>query len=299
MIWKNQYVLSRNKSIYNKEWIDKDIIFLANVLSDRGDPDSYDEFIQKKDLYVSQRDYNKIIQSISLKLLFILKNTLLFSPLSREMHKLLTGKNLCDRSCSNKHIRNTPTTYQSSYPKSTLTWKLNFPEIPTEKIWLNPNKFLVPNKIKKVHLKILHRYYPCNKFWHKLKPDISPVCSFFKKEIESVDHLFYEYIYSQEFWVKTALLIFSCTNKLVPILKDMVLFLNCNSGSKCVDDMIEFICLTGKYHIHKMKFLQTKPNINLFCVVLRYLFDSISRITSNKKAIKTSKILGKIIKNSN
>ncbi len=49
----------------------------------------------------------------------------------------------------------------------------------------------------------------------------------------------------------------------------MVLFLNCNSRSKCVDDMIDFICLTGKHHIHKSFF---KSNINLFCVELRHLW---------------------------
>ena len=39
--------------------------------------------------------------------------------------------------------------------------------------------------------------------------------------------------------------------------------------------------------------LQTTPNFHLFCVELQYLFDSVSKITTDKKAILTSQIYKK------
>ncbi len=46
--------------------------------------------------------------------------------------------------------------------KHFFKWKLNYPFHSTIKIWAGINTFLLPNKMKELHYKILHMYYPCN-----------------------------------------------------------------------------------------------------------------------------------------
>lgn len=110
---------------------------------------------------------------------------------------------------------------------------------------------------------------------------------FFKTQSESMSHLFYQCFYSQEFWVEVSLLIYR--NRSTPILEDMVLFLNCNTGSQSANNALKLIHLVSKYHIHKIT-----PNIHLFFAKLQYLFE-LSKITKNKKAIENSHIIREII----
>ncbi len=296
IIWNNQHILSRNKSIFKKDWFDRNIIFISDVLTDRGNPYTYDEFVQNKGINISRKVYNNVITSISPKLLFLIKNAVIYGSLNTEIPKLLIGgKDISGGRCNNLHIRKTLTSSQSCLPNSIFLWKLTFPNISTDKVWTDHHKFLLPNKIKEVHLKILHRYYPCNELLHKFKEDVSPLCSFCRAESESVSHLFYTCPFSREFWIEAALMIFSAFNTLTPISEEMVLFLNCTTELQHINCAVQAICLTGKFHIHKARITQSKPNINLFRIDLQYLFASVSKIIKNKKAYKTSQLIGKIL----
>ena len=60
--------------------------------------------------------------------------------------------------------------------------------------------------------------------------------------------------------------------------------------------MIKMLCLLGKFHIHKARFLQFPPNETLFKAELSILFyDSVCNVPKNKKALKTSSLLKKIV----
>ena len=59
-----------------------------------------------------------------------------------------------------------------------------FPNI-NGNVWTEFNRFLIPGKVKEVHIKLLHRYYHCNEFINKIRSDVSPLCSFYEEEVES------------------------------------------------------------------------------------------------------------------
>ena len=90
-----------------------------------------------------------------------------------------------------------------------------------------------------------------------------PLCSFCKEEAESFSHLFYGCLHSTNFWTQMSLLIWESYKILVTIMEDMVLFLSVESNNKETNDVIKLLCLLGKFHIHKARFLQFIPNETL------------------------------------
>ena len=254
ILWNNQHVVHRNKTLFLTDW------YIGKLIG---------------------------------KLLSLIKVSLLHEPSLRVIPGLwLDGKLLEDRSCNNVHIRGVFTDIQSQTPISFHRWRMVFPNI-TSKCWIESNRFFVPKKVRETHLKILHRYYPTNEFIHKFKTDVSPVCSFCKEEVESFPHLFYSCSHSSEFWTEISLLIFETHKKLVPITESMVLFLDVKSDNIEVDSLIKLLCLLGKYHIHKARFLQSTPNKNLFCIELRIFYDAVCKVSKDRKALKTSGLLKK------
>ncbi len=166
--------------------------------------------------------------------------------------------------CNNSHIRKCLTRDVSCYPKALIKWK-QFYFIPSsEKIWSATNTFLLPNKVKELHFKILHRYYPCNTFINKFRKDVSPKCSFCNLENETLIHLFCNCKYSEDFWKQVSMLVFDIFYKIIKIDESMILFLNCNTGSDVVDNTLKVIILLGKFHIHKQKLHLLVPHLSFF-----------------------------------
>ncbi len=86
------------------------------------------------------------------------------------------------------------------YPKAFYKWKLNYHFLSTIKIWAVITKFLLPNKMKELHYKNLHMYYPCNSLLSKFKLDISSQCIFCYSNLETMSHVFFECDYAKDVW---------------------------------------------------------------------------------------------------
>lgn len=296
ILWNNQFVLSRNKSIFKKEWFDKGIIFLSDLLNANGEVYTFQEFFAFSGIRTTCREYNLLVKSISPKLLYLLRIHLGYNSADRQIPKLIIGGiNIMDFKCNNSHIREYLIRGVSCYPIALRKWKQFFSIPSIEKIWSASNKYLLPNKVKEVHFKILHRYYPCNTFINKFKKDVSPKCSFCNLEDETLTHLFCKCIYSEGFWKRISNLIFDVFYKIVKIEESMIFFLNCKTGSEEVNNALEVLILFGKFHIHKTKIMSITPSFNFFCKDLNIFFESLTSITSNKKCIKTSRMLKNVM----
>ncbi len=68
-----------------------------------------------------------------------------------------------------------------------------------EKAWSLPYRFCISNKLRELHLKILHNIYVSNYTLSKCM-DIDGNCSFCSDQPEKLAHLFYECNYSKKFW---------------------------------------------------------------------------------------------------
>ncbi len=75
----------------------------------------------------------------------------------------------------------------------------------------------------------------------------------------------------------------------------MVLFLDCDPGLVEMDNIITNLVLFGKYHLHKAQCMLTIPNGKLFCIDLKIFYESVTSIQNNRKAVKTSQLLKRIL----
>ncbi len=106
--------------------------------------------------------YEWVINSISPKLLHLVRANCYISLKCEMPKKIIGGLELFNIKCNNFWIRKTLIKKFSCHPKAFYKWKLNYPFHSTIKIWAGINTFLLPNKMKELHYKILHMYYPCN-----------------------------------------------------------------------------------------------------------------------------------------
>ena len=79
IIWNKQHALSKRKSIYKKEWFDKGIIFISDLLNCNGeflqlnDFYSYQQFLALSGIESTCRDYHMVVKNISIKLRELVK----------------------------------------------------------------------------------------------------------------------------------------------------------------------------------------------------------------------------------
>lgn len=83
--------------------------------------------------------------------------------------------------------------------KGKCVWDSLYSNIHWESTWLLPYTFVIPNKLKELHFKILHSIYPTNKLVSRFAA-VDNKCEFCKIEEETIIHLFWECRYSVEFW---------------------------------------------------------------------------------------------------
>lgn len=76
----------------------------------------------------------------------------------------------------------------------------NYAQETWHKIFELPFKSTQESKLHWLQFQILHRIVPTNKYLFKIKKAESPVCTFCKRDEESIGHLFYECTIVKELW---------------------------------------------------------------------------------------------------
>ncbi len=73
-----------------------------------------------------------------------------------------------------------------------MKWKQVYPSLLPQNPWSDMNKYVIRNKVKETHFKIIDRYYPCNDFISKFKEGFSPLCCFCEEVSETIFHSFFQ-----------------------------------------------------------------------------------------------------------
>lgn len=76
ILWNNPNVLRGNKSVFIKNWFDKGVIFVLDLLKKDGNFCSYSEFSELFGVDTSHRVYEWVINFISPKLLHLVRGTI-------------------------------------------------------------------------------------------------------------------------------------------------------------------------------------------------------------------------------
>ena len=104
---------------------------------------------------------------------------------------------------TSKSIYNEVRSKNDSVPTAQLRYTETYSEtLEWEKIYQIPFKvhLAIDYRSREFQYKILHRYLGTNKFLYKIGLVPSSMCTFCKKESESIEHLLLKYEYSDSFW---------------------------------------------------------------------------------------------------
>uniref|UniRef100_A0A8C6S964 Reverse transcriptase domain-containing protein n=1 Tax=Neogobius melanostomus TaxID=47308 RepID=A0A8C6S964_9GOBI len=284
-IWNNQYIKHRNKTLFLKTWFDNGIIWTNQLINQQGQAFSYDEFITLYKFPILPREYAQVCKSIPKGIMCLLKNHQFNNETQKIQNKLYIGEiDIIKRTCPNKYIRNLIQPLQR--PVATSHWNSVFGEINWSRAWLAGERLCVFNNVKEISFKILHNIYPVKKTLERFKLDIDYKCDFCQAEQETIIHLFYHCTYSQNLWLHIQQLIQNKTGYMISLQESDILFYFDNPNiPNDLSLLIQTIIHLAKYHIHKTKWAQTKPNgLHLINELNQYL-KTIKTVT-NQKAIK-------------
>jgi len=74
IIWNNEYIIRRNKSLYLQNWIDNNIIYLKDLFKPNGQLLSYEDFLTQKTFPVKFKEFSSVIHSIPSGILELMKS---------------------------------------------------------------------------------------------------------------------------------------------------------------------------------------------------------------------------------
>lgn len=194
----------------------------------------------------------------------------------------INGIKLLDKKCTNKNIRTAIQRTKLIKPKCKSKWNSQFYFVDWKKTWTLPFSYCINNKIREIHFKILHRYYPTNEIISKFN-DTNPNCNFCSTATEDVIHLFFECPYTSKLWKETKSYLSQKISRVITIQSKQVITYF-NHDDQKIAKIVNVFILFGKYHIHKAKFSCSKPVFKVLLTDINHYMDSLKHL-SNKKAV--------------
>ena len=166
-IWNNQHIQHRNKTIFYKSWFDQGILWVNQLIDKHGQILSYNQFINKYHLTISQTEYTTVSNTVPVEIQQLLKGSQ-FHPLIQKNDTKIFIHNIdiTTKFCSNKVIRNL--IQPSNRPAANSYWNSLYGEINWRGVWLVGEKLFIHNKVKEISYKICHNVYPAKKTWKDL-----------------------------------------------------------------------------------------------------------------------------------
>lgn len=104
-LWNNRTITINRKALLRKNWFEKDIVFVADLMDENSQLLEYNTFKDKYKLQCSYREYDRTCRAITLPLMQMIQNSLIHS----EVHMVLPALKveqmpLGDKKCNNKTL---------------------------------------------------------------------------------------------------------------------------------------------------------------------------------------------------
>lgn len=295
-IWNNKFVKCGHKSLFISKWFEKDVVLIQQLLANYGTLYSYPELVNKYNLDISEKEYQRVCNAIPSGVLQLLQPLTDTDIDASNSYPMLEGLEIINKNCNNKHLRKAA---QAKVPFiAKYRWNAIVRNINWNIVFIQSKKYCINNKSREVSFKIIHRIYPCKVLLEKMKKVTDNLCSFCKLTEESICHLFFECMYLRLFWYDVANIFNKVTRFKIILNKRDVLFLYEASTQNCdykIIYLLNLFIIQAKYYVHKCKWAKKIPRIREFITEMdRYAEDI--RGLDNTKAIKTTAFLTEIFR---
>ncbi len=199
-LWNNRYVLTNRQSLFLETWLDKGIWALSQLMDKQGNLLSHENLCVKYNLQCSIQEYNKVMKAIPTLFKMMTQQLVVHSNVSEMRSLCVEGISLGSKLFSNKFIRNVLTThYYPCQPKRKYVLS-EYSVVEARKLRKRYLSYPIPHKAKEVTFKILNDIYPSNHFLHKRFNWDNNSCGFCERDIETVEHIFFDCEHVIEFW---------------------------------------------------------------------------------------------------
>lgn len=292
LIWNNQNILYKNKSLFFSNWADKGIVYVKQLFNNDGNLLNYSEFLNAYQFPVTPKEFCVVMDAIPNGVLTLFKG---FHSFDTSFEPVPVTETAVGKICFSASPINRNRKIRSLFQKSIVTvpyvihyWRSYVKNINWEKVWTLPNKFFISNKQREITYKLLHRCYPVK---HKVRTLGNTSCTFCDSDTETSIHLFWSCPFSTIFWKYFVRYIHSkITTAFTFHFRDMLFGFPNQTSDKYY--IINLLILMAKFYIHKSKVRNKKPLFVIFKSEIKCYKESI-QCSTYPKALKTCKLIEK------
>ncbi len=146
-IWNSEDILYQNKSLLYKDWMERGILVVNQLLNDQGLLLSYEEFLLKFQLPVTPKKHAVIFDALPQGVLQLLKGTERNTAVTENYKcEIFVGEvDIIRKSCSNRYLRRC--LHSTTLPRGQIYRSAQFGEINWHKVWLADDQFCFNNKV--------------------------------------------------------------------------------------------------------------------------------------------------------
>ena len=267
VLWNNERIKLNRKTLSYNSYIENNIIFAKDLVNtDENDFYSLEQlktkFPEIRTNFIQYYGLTRLVSNAWKQNLHIPPNEQSNSSFLKEILKTPKANKVIYSHFIIKNIGVLPEVSQQKWEQE-LAEDLNW-----EKIYTLTARTTKDQKLKLLQYKIAHRRIATNQFLEKIKIKNSPNCTFCKRDIETIQHLFFHCTYSERILTFIKRKINHATLMQLPGDQSSIIL-----GNKIDDNALNYILLCYKYYIYKCKFQETVPTENQF---LNFLKEKIS-----------------------
>ena len=241
IIWMNQKVKIDNSEVFYKDWYDKGVIYV-NDLMEGNSFLSYDSFVQKYDIRCNFLKFYGLTHALQ-KL-----NTTAFGTLTKEL-KLIKSREAYWK-FTNSIVEK---------PSCIKSWKAHYNVDFTDSEWQDIFKHVYEvtkcSKLQEFQLKILHKVYATPSYVSNFDKNVNGVCMICNAH-NNIIHWFYECATVTTFWQKFEKWVKNEIDINFRLKRNDIIF----TGVAKLNPAIKFSILHAKWHIHRIKFIKYNDN---------------------------------------
>jgi hypothetical protein len=262
-IWANKYITIENKSIVWKKWIDKNIMYVYDLLNDENSFKTSEQFLSDCNLKTNFLEILQIKQALPGHWRAMLRGT----NFNKEVINRNIVVKLNDRCRPIQKLKSKYLYWAllknlsdvQAKPAGQLKWEneLNIPGDSFKIIFKLAFSCCSFTKYQSFQYKIIHRIIACNHWLFKMKIHLTGLCSFCDKD-DTLQHHFIHCTQTLNFWKS----LYNWWNNLNVFKMPGIDITNILFGYPQINKFLSalnYMLLIAKYHIYKQKQVTSQP----------------------------------------
>ncbi|MCP3901139.1 MAG: hypothetical protein GY707_15650, partial [Desulfobacteraceae bacterium] len=278
-LFYNQHIRINGQYVKFPKTNRKDLTVIGDVVNENGTFLDYREICNKFGKILTHFQYMSLIDAIPKEWRKMLKN----HTLSHEVRNKDEPPYYCNGKCEIPLLKLTSNRIywdkidsNLQNPTCITSWSKRINVATDKQFWKHaftlPHMCLNDHIVVSFQIKILHRYYPCQKLIAKWDKNITGLCELCKKDESDIVHTFYGCEYSIKFWKSIQNIL--CTNHdfAIDLTKEIVLFGYTPYTIRL--HSINHLIFYGKYYMHLEICNKKIPQVYQFVKFYKHVLDT-------------------------